>query len=200
VLPHCCTIAPGQQRNPSSSERTRCKLWRRGRGTHLKRLRVQVGKERSTNADAARSRPGPWRYCATWRALPAVGRIRRHRSSEPIGAIAAALAKAQSKLINPERSLVGIIGPSSPRDSGRAFRYAHCPAALISCATICLRDKEHQKSVARQPCLVCGLPSDPHEPVWRSPVPPLFDQMQHGRTYLEQRPAPKSAVAALASI
>jgi hypothetical protein len=31
-------------------------------------------------------------------------------------------------------------------------------------------------------------------------VPPLFDQMQHGRTYLEQRPAPKSAVAALASI
>ena len=54
-----------------------------------------------------------------------------HRSSEPIGAIAAALAKAQSKLINPEKSAVGIIGPSSPRDSGRAFRYAHCPAALI---------------------------------------------------------------------
>jgi hypothetical protein len=47
-----------------------------------------------------------------------------HRSSESIGAIAAALAKAQAELSNPEKSLVGIIGASSPRDPGRAFRYA----------------------------------------------------------------------------
>ena len=46
-----------------------------------------------------------------------------HRSSESIGAIAAALAKAQTELINPEKSLVGIIGPSSPREPGRSFRY-----------------------------------------------------------------------------
>ena len=53
-----------------------------------------------------------------------------HRSSELIGAIAAALAKAQAELVNPEKSLVAIIGPSSPRDSGRAFRYAPLSSGL----------------------------------------------------------------------
>ena len=53
-----------------------------------------------------------------------------HRSSESIGAIAAALAKAQAELVNPEKSLVGIIGPSSPRDAGRAFRYAPLSSGL----------------------------------------------------------------------
>ena len=45
------------------------------------------------------------------------------RSSESIGAIAAALAKAQTELINPEKSLVGIIGALSPREPGRSFRH-----------------------------------------------------------------------------
>jgi hypothetical protein len=53
-----------------------------------------------------------------------------HRSSESIGAIAAALAKAQAELTNPEKSLVGIIGSSSPRDPGRAFRYAPLSSGL----------------------------------------------------------------------
>src|SRR5262245_51333389 len=53
-----------------------------------------------------------------------------HRSSESIGPIAAAIAKAQAELINPEKSLVGIIGPSSPRDRGRAFRYAPLSSGL----------------------------------------------------------------------
>jgi hypothetical protein len=53
-----------------------------------------------------------------------------HRSSESIGAIAAALAKAQLELSNPEKSLVGIIGASSPRNSGRAFRYAPLSSGL----------------------------------------------------------------------
>jgi hypothetical protein len=53
-----------------------------------------------------------------------------HRSSESIGAIAAALAKAQAELTNPEKSLVGFIGPSSPRDAGRAFRYAPLSSGL----------------------------------------------------------------------
>ena len=39
------------------------------------------------------------------------------RSSKSIGAIASALAKAQSELTNPEKSLVATIGPRSP---GRA--------------------------------------------------------------------------------
>ena len=36
------------------------------------------------------------------------------RSSESIGAIAAALAKAQSELTNPEKSLAATIRPDSP--------------------------------------------------------------------------------------
>src|SRR6266851_2157976 len=53
-----------------------------------------------------------------------------HRSSESVGAIAAALAKAQGELINPEKSLIGIIAPSSPRDAGRIFRYAPLSSGL----------------------------------------------------------------------
>ena len=53
-----------------------------------------------------------------------------HRSSESIGAIAAALAKAQAELINPEKSLVGFIGSSSPREPGRSFRYAPLSSGL----------------------------------------------------------------------
>jgi hypothetical protein len=53
-----------------------------------------------------------------------------HRSSESIGAIAAALAKAQLELSNPEKSLVGIIGASSPRNPGRAFQYAPLSSGL----------------------------------------------------------------------
>jgi ERF superfamily len=52
------------------------------------------------------------------------------RSSESIGAIAAALAKAQAELSNPEKSLIGIIGPSTPREPGRAFRYAPLSSGL----------------------------------------------------------------------
>jgi hypothetical protein len=52
-----------------------------------------------------------------------------HRSSDSIGAIAAALAKAQAELTNPEKSLVGTI--SSPlRDGDRTFRYAPLSSGL----------------------------------------------------------------------
>src|SRR6266850_2233350 len=47
-----------------------------------------------------------------------------HRSSESIGAIAAALAKAQGQLTNPEKSLTAIIRSPFPRESDRTFRYA----------------------------------------------------------------------------
>ena len=46
------------------------------------------------------------------------------RSSETIGAIAAALAKAQSELANPEKSLTATIRASHPRESDQTFRYA----------------------------------------------------------------------------
>jgi hypothetical protein len=53
-----------------------------------------------------------------------------HRSSESIGAIAAALAKAQLDITNPEKSLVGVIPPSTPRELGRTFRYAPLSSGL----------------------------------------------------------------------
>jgi hypothetical protein len=46
------------------------------------------------------------------------------RSSETIGAIAAALAKAQGELTNPEKSLTATIRASNPRDHDQTFRCA----------------------------------------------------------------------------
>ena len=46
------------------------------------------------------------------------------RSSETIGAIAAALAKAQAELTNPEKLLIATIRASHPRDHDQTFRYA----------------------------------------------------------------------------
>ena len=46
------------------------------------------------------------------------------RSSDTIGTIAAALAKAQAQLVNPEKSLIGTIRSDGPSASERSFRYA----------------------------------------------------------------------------
>src|SRR3974390_2335496 len=52
------------------------------------------------------------------------------RSSETIGTIAAALAKAQAQLVNPEKSLVGTIRSDQPSAAERAFRYAPLSSGL----------------------------------------------------------------------
>ena len=52
-----------------------------------------------------------------------------HRSSESIGAIAAALARAQAELTNPEKSLIGTIR-SPLRTNERTFRYAPLSSGL----------------------------------------------------------------------
>src|SRR6476620_9534381 len=52
------------------------------------------------------------------------------RSSESIGAIAAALAKAQGELINPEKSLTATIQSPFPREADRTFRYASLASGL----------------------------------------------------------------------
>ena len=52
------------------------------------------------------------------------------RSSESIGAIAAALAKAQGELINPEKTLVATIRPDGPGAAERSFRYAPLSSGL----------------------------------------------------------------------
>src|SRR5258708_36955691 len=53
-----------------------------------------------------------------------------HRSSESIAALAAALAKAQSELSNPEKSLVATIGTDRPGEGARTFRYAPLSTGL----------------------------------------------------------------------
>src|SRR5262245_1590720 len=53
-----------------------------------------------------------------------------HRSSESIGTIAAALAKAQAELTNPEKSLVATIHSPFPREGDRTFRYAPLSSGL----------------------------------------------------------------------
>jgi hypothetical protein len=53
-----------------------------------------------------------------------------HRSSETIGAIAAALAKAQGELSNPEKSLTATIRSPFPREGNRTFRYASLASGL----------------------------------------------------------------------
>src|SRR5208282_1340054 len=58
-----------------------------------------------------------------WRAV-------MQRSSESIGAIAAALAKAQGELANPEKSLTATIRSPVPREGERTFRYAPLSSGL----------------------------------------------------------------------
>ena len=53
-----------------------------------------------------------------------------HRSSDTIATIAAALAKAQMELTNPEKSLVGTIRSPFPREADRTFRYAPLSTGL----------------------------------------------------------------------
>jgi hypothetical protein len=53
-----------------------------------------------------------------------------HCASEQIGAIAAALAKAQLELSNPEKSLVATIRSPVPREGVRSFRYASLASGL----------------------------------------------------------------------
>src|SRR5829696_10123936 len=53
-----------------------------------------------------------------------------HRSSESIGAIAAALAKAQGELSNPEKSLTATISAPGQRGGESTFRYAPLSSGL----------------------------------------------------------------------
>ena len=52
------------------------------------------------------------------------------RSSETIGAIATALAKAQPRLTNPEKAFVTTIRGSNPHERDRTFRYAALSSGL----------------------------------------------------------------------
>jgi ERF superfamily len=53
-----------------------------------------------------------------------------HRSSDSIAALAAALAKAQVLLTNPEKSLTATVGSDRYDEPGRTFRYASLSSGL----------------------------------------------------------------------
>ncbi|UWU67610.1 ERF family protein [Bradyrhizobium sp. NC92] len=53
-----------------------------------------------------------------------------HQSSERIGTIAAALARAQAELTNPEKALTAVIRSHFPREENRTFRYASLASGL----------------------------------------------------------------------
>jgi hypothetical protein len=53
-----------------------------------------------------------------------------HYASSSVGALAAALAKAQAELVNPEKSLIGSLGPSESGGPERTFRYAPLAVGL----------------------------------------------------------------------
>src|SRR4249919_97515 len=59
-----------------------------------------------------------------------ISRPPMHRSSDSIGTIAAALAKAQAELTNPEKSLTGTIRSPFPQEADRSFRYASLASGL----------------------------------------------------------------------
>src|SRR3954471_21191383 len=72
------------------------------------------------------SAPNPGRSVSIcWRR-----RLIMQQSSETIGAIAAALAKAQLELTNPEKSLSATIHSPFPREEDRTFRYASLASGL----------------------------------------------------------------------
>src|SRR3981189_1317830 len=52
------------------------------------------------------------------------------RSSESVAALAAALAKAQAALVNPEKSLTASIRTGRPGETARSFRYAPLSSGL----------------------------------------------------------------------
>ena len=57
-------------------------------------------------------------------------RVAVQRSSDTIGTIAGALAKAQAQLVNPEKSLIGTIRSDQSSGSERSFRYAPLSSGL----------------------------------------------------------------------
>ena len=53
-----------------------------------------------------------------------------HRSSETFAALASALAKAQARLVNPEKSLTATITTGRAGETERSFRYAPLSSGL----------------------------------------------------------------------
>ena len=71
------------------------------------------------------------------------------RSSNKIGALAAALAKAQAEIINPEKSLTATIESTFPREGQRTFRYASLSTGLDTSSANALASMKSPRSRAQ---------------------------------------------------
>ena len=71
-----------------------------------------------------------------------------HRSSETVGAIAAALAKAQGELSNPQKSLIATIQSPFPREGDRTFLEAKLATAHFYADHVLARAPGLRDSVA----------------------------------------------------
>ena len=60
------------------------------------------------------------------------------RSSETIGMIASALARAQAEIVNPEKLLVATLRAPNPWEADKTFRYAGLSSGLNMSFTILL--------------------------------------------------------------
>ena len=109
------------------------------------------------------------------------------RSSETIGAIAAALAKAQVELTNPEKSLIATIRSPFPREGDRTFRYASLSSGL-DIVRKCLGQHEIatvQTTAIDQDC----RPDPAHHDCW--PMPPANGSPRTGRSARSARLRPR---------
>ena len=70
------------------------------------------------------------------------------RSSDNIGALAAALAKAQAEIANPEKSLTATIVSPFPREGNRTFRYAPLASGLEEKQRVVLKYVEYLSEFA----------------------------------------------------
>ena len=93
--------------------------------TELKALMLEDAKEASGHGVRAK-RSNPAQSALTY--LP--WRTAVQRSSDAIGAIAAAPAKAQAELTNPEKALIATIRAANPREQDQTFRYAALSSGL----------------------------------------------------------------------
>ena len=93
--------------------------------SELKALMPEDAKEAIGHGVRARRSKSGQSALMSWRRRPPM-----HRSSELLAALAAALAKAQSELVNPEKSLTATIQGGRAGEGRRTFRYAPLSSGL----------------------------------------------------------------------
>jgi hypothetical protein len=109
------------------------------------------------------------------------------QSSETIGAIAAALARAQANLTNPEKTQTAIIHSPFPREENRVFRFLSLVILAVPLLAGCASSGSNP--VADMPHLMGGLPSDAPP----RPGTPAYEAWQAERAQEAARPKGNAA-------